>query len=105
MRRPRAAVRVRDLAREHTEDAIKTLVSVMNSEKSTPGEKTRAAVALLDRGWGKPLQSMDLAPHRRSVHELTDEELMAIAARGNFREPDVGSAIRSKSLPKPVQGH
>ena len=40
------------LARTHTEDAIKALVLALKS----PRERVPAAVALLDRGWGKPVQ-------------------------------------------------
>ena len=42
------------LAREHTAEAIETLVKVMRTSRS---ERVRcaAAVALLDRGWGKPV--------------------------------------------------
>lgn len=47
---------VRELAREHTVAAIKTLVKALKAK----GEKTRvaAAIALLDRGYGKPAQEL-----------------------------------------------
>jgi hypothetical protein len=42
------------LAREHTPAAIAALVAAL----SQPRERVAAAVALLDRGWGKPKQPM-----------------------------------------------
>lgn len=52
--RPRAEIRLKELAREHTPAAIDTLVKGLKAK----GERTRvaAAEALLDRGWGRPAQ-------------------------------------------------
>jgi hypothetical protein len=83
--RPKVIGPVRDLAREYTMDAIKTLVAVMRSKSSPAAAKVTAASALLDRGWGKPAQSLggsDDLPPIRTVHELSNEKLMEIAARG-----------------------
>lgn len=52
--RPRADVRVKELARAHTEQAIQTLVDALSNERTS----VAAAVALLDRGWGKPAQAI-----------------------------------------------
>jgi hypothetical protein len=43
---------VTELARAHTADAIRALVLALQS----PRERVPAAVALLDRGWGRPVQ-------------------------------------------------
>ncbi|TAA50992.1 MULTISPECIES: DUF5681 domain-containing protein [unclassified Shinella] len=56
--RPKADARVRELAQSQTENAIATLVSVMESLKSAPAARVAAATAILDRGWGKPLQAI-----------------------------------------------
>lgn len=45
----------RDLARRYTEEAILTLVAAMRS----PRERVPAAIALLDRGWGKPKETVE----------------------------------------------
>ena len=42
------------LAREHTPAAIAALVAALGKER----ERVSAAVALLDRGWGKPTQAI-----------------------------------------------
>jgi hypothetical protein len=54
--RPKVVAEVRELAREHTADAIQTLVSIMTNPKSAPAARVSAANALLDRGYGKPPQ-------------------------------------------------
>ena len=47
---------VKELARAHTGEAIQTLVSIMTNAKAAPAARVAAANALLDRGYGKPLQ-------------------------------------------------
>ena len=60
--RPKAALDIQALARQHTPDAINALVAAL----ANPRERVSAAVALLDRGWGKPTQPLagdaDAAP-------------------------------------------
>jgi hypothetical protein len=55
--RPKEDGAVKELAKEHTALAIETIVHLCEHGKA---ESTRlaAAVALLDRGWGKPAQSI-----------------------------------------------
>ncbi len=50
----KAPTEIRSLARSHTESAIKVLASIMNQPKASHAARVSAAVALLDRGWGKP---------------------------------------------------
>jgi hypothetical protein len=56
--------------------AIRTLASIMAKGKSESARVT-AATALLDRGWGKPEQSVEVV--RKSIREYSDAELLAIA--------------------------
>ena len=51
--RPRDEQKVAELARSYTREAIDTLVDIMRNGKD---ERVRGtgAMALLDRGWGKP---------------------------------------------------
>ena len=73
------AAKIRDLAREHGAKAIERLVALMDSRK--PAVALRAAEAVLDRGYGRPLQAMKLIedPPEKSksidLKQLTDEEL------------------------------
>ena len=48
------------LARMHTADAIDTLADVNNNPKAPAIARVAAANALLDRGWGKPTEHVEL---------------------------------------------
>ncbi len=52
--RPKGAFEARDLARKHTKAAIDKLFSIMQ-EGTSEQSQVSAAMALLDRGWGKPI--------------------------------------------------
>jgi HEAT repeat protein len=71
------------LAREHTEEAIDALVAALKH----PATRVSAATALLDRGYGKPVQTLS---HRviRSVADLTDQELDALLASEDELDKD-----------------
>lgn len=51
---------VAQLARLHTQEAIDCLVEVVTGKANEPRDRISAANALLDRGWGKPRESVDL---------------------------------------------
>jgi len=70
---------VKALAKEHTADAVQTLVEVMRSQKAPPAARVSAATALLDRGFGRPAQAIH---HSGSIaaSDMTDAELAAIAS-------------------------
>ena len=55
--RPKEVAEVRELARTHTEAAIARLAEWMASDD--PRASVAASIALLDRGWGKPMQQME----------------------------------------------
>ncbi len=50
---------IRSLARSHTESAIRTLAKIMTSGKAPAAARVSAAIALLDRGWGKAVQHIE----------------------------------------------
>ena len=52
--RPKSDVIIRDLARQHTEEALNTLIEIAGNKKAPPSSRVHAACAILDRGWGKP---------------------------------------------------
>lgn len=56
--RPKELQGIQQLARDHAEEAIKALVSVAKKGKSESA-RVAAATALLDRGFGKPAQTME----------------------------------------------
>jgi hypothetical protein len=65
-----AVINLSGLARAHTDKALAVLVKALDS----PDEKTAidAASRILDRGYGKPAQSVDLGsdPDRPLIHEI-----------------------------------
>jgi hypothetical protein len=74
--RPKAAETVRDLARSHTTEAMQALVKIATKGKSESA-KVQAATAILERGWGKPLQQVEVK--RTPFDELSPDELRAVA--------------------------
>jgi hypothetical protein len=49
---------LRSLARSHTRTALSVLVGLMRSADVAPAARISAAIAILDRGWGKPTQPL-----------------------------------------------
>lgn len=75
----KAPADIRSLARAHTETALRTLANVMAADEAPHSAKVSAAVALLDRGWGKPQQTVDMTVRKQIAKELSDDELAGIA--------------------------
>jgi hypothetical protein len=94
-RRRRAAGDVRELARRQTEAAIQALAETLISPKAPPAAKVSAAIALLDRGWGKVTQTVSFDAGRAVAEFLASLGMGALApgdpavARqpGELREP------------------
>lgn len=55
----KASMRLRELARTHTETAIATLVAILTDVEAPHSARVAAAEAILNRGWGKPAQPVD----------------------------------------------
>lgn len=51
-------IEIRSLARSHTETAINVLAGIMRKDEAPDAARIQAATALLDRGWGKPTQTI-----------------------------------------------
>ena len=77
--RPRAAHSIQELARKHAPEAIKTLADI--AKNGTPGARVSAAIALLDRAYGKAptFSTSDTQAFKRAI-DMTDDELAAIAS-------------------------
>jgi hypothetical protein len=73
--RPAVLKNLQALAREHTEEAIEALVVALKY----PATRVAAATTLLDRGYGRPVQTLNQRIIR-SVADLSDEELHSILA-------------------------
>ncbi len=64
---------IASLARAHTETVINVLVSLVKREDVAPAARISAGTALLDRGWGKPTQSVNLHDERPPITEIINE--------------------------------
>ena len=71
--------RSRPEAEKDAPEAIKTLADI--AKNGTPGARVSAAIALLDRAYGKPPQfNTGDTGNFRKVIDMTDDELAAIVA-------------------------
>lgn len=80
--RPKGEGDIREIARQHTAEALDTLAKICRSGKSESA-RVAAASAILDRGYGKPVQSVHNTPNDPA--ELSDGELARIASGGGER--------------------
>lgn len=78
---------VKAAARSHTAAAFETLVEAMQSEKAPWAARISAAIAVLDRAWGRPLQAVEHAgavaveqttTSQLDISSLSDDELDAL---------------------------
>lgn len=60
--RPKVVGEIRDLAREHTTLAVQTLVEIAGDKDQDARARVAACNSLLDRGYGRPAQSISLQP-------------------------------------------
>src|SRR3954468_2798965 len=72
--RPAIVSEIQALARSHTASAINTLVEIMQSASTAASARVAAAVALLDRGYGRPTSAVivetvvqDFSPEREAL--------------------------------------
>jgi hypothetical protein len=96
------------IARDYTADAVGTLVAIMSDPKTPAAARVTAAVAVLDRGHGRPIP---MAPEPPSpppydLSLLTGEELRTVAAaltimeRARARCPDNGAILALPGSPR-----
>lgn len=76
--RPKEDPEVKQLARTYSTEAIKRLVAWMRDDN--PKASVTACLALLDRAFGKPAQSLDISGDitSRHVREYATHELVAM---------------------------
>ncbi len=60
---------LREAARQHTQAALAALVDIMSDENAPAAARVNAASAILDRGHGKPTQSVDV-DHTANISNL-----------------------------------
>lgn len=76
--RPKVLEEIKSLAREHSETAINTLAAIAGDPKANASARVAAANVLLDRGYGKPLQTVEA--NINLIDRMTADEQAALAA-------------------------
>jgi hypothetical protein len=73
---------VKALARSVAPEAVKTLRNIMNDPKAPPAARIGAATAILDRGYGRPGQSIEVSGTVAAydLSTLSEEELDQLEA-------------------------
>lgn len=81
---------VRELAREHTTKAIKTLAALLDSDNDNA--RAAAANSIIDRGWGKAPQHISVTETPFDSLGLEDQRAIrdALAALAGSEEADAG---------------
>jgi hypothetical protein len=74
----RVVADVKAAARELTPEAVDTLKEAMADQKAPWAAKIAAAIAILDRGWGKPTQAVEA--NVSVLDRMIDDEQRAILA-------------------------
>ena len=75
--RPKVVGEVQALAREYSEEAISALRDIIRDKKAPPAARCVAANSILDRGYGRPSQTINQGLVDKPVDQMTDAELMA----------------------------
>lgn len=68
---------LRDLAQAHTESAVHALASLCSDEAQPGAVRVAAATALLDRGHGRPSQSLEI--EQKSAASVDPAALIALS--------------------------
>ena len=79
--KPKIIIEVARAAREYTQEALETLHKAMTAEKAPWAARISAACAILDRGWGRAPQQIEIR-RRVDPESLSDADLAAIIAEG-----------------------
>src|SRR4051795_13539841 len=86
--RPKEVAHVKELARQHTADAIATLAAIMSNSKEPAAARARAAEVLLNRAWGTPERTASI----NVTNEPTTERLIQII----LGDPELAAIIGAK---------
>lgn len=61
---------VEEIARGHTEEALSTLVKIMSGANYRESARVSAACAILDRGWGRAPQTVEIGNKDKQPFEV-----------------------------------
>jgi hypothetical protein len=95
---------VAKLARSRSEEALRTLVTIMREKKAPGNVRIKACEAVLHRGIGLPTQPVDITVQRLLAKRLVDLSSMSAGDRGaasgsgDRRHSGDGDSIRHRQL-------
>jgi hypothetical protein len=92
--KPLSRPEIEALARSHAPDAIEVLVNVATSERTAAVARVTAANSLLDRGYGKPRETVDMTTkiEAMTADEARAELVAELARIGVVQPKNQGSA-------------
>lgn len=77
--RPRVVMAVRDLAREHADEAVQVLASIMRDDDAPAGARISAAMEILNRGYGRPVDQKAMVIMSQQVERVLSPKEMTTA--------------------------
>ena len=100
--RSRAEGDVRALARQHTEEALQGILAIARSQKAPAQARLNAWTAILDRGYGRPGQTLALTDDRtvqeRNVMARLAEEFTRVAAETALEVADSRRQVQASII-------
>ena len=103
--RPRVILTVRDIAREHTEEAIETLAAIMRDDVAPAAARISACTELLNRGHGRPVDQRAMLMigaqlnSDRPVREWSTKEIIDRLADYETCSPNEHAVSISNAIP------
>ena len=88
--RPKKDIDLAALAQKHAQQAVLTLVEVMTNTESPPSARVSAAGEILDRGFGRAPQSLDVE-HKLSLGEEFEAFIREMTDRRAGRVIDIAA--------------
>src|SRR5262245_55919703 len=96
--RPKVVGEVQAHARECTQQAIETLQDIMHNNKAPAAARVAAANSLLDRGYGRPSQTINQSMTHTELEGMSEAELKAFIQRELEAAKDVSPALKRDGL-------
>lgn len=88
--RPRVVMAVRDLAREHADEAIQVLASIMSDTEAPASARISAATEILNRGYGRPVDQKAMVLMSQQIEraltprEMSTTQLIELILQGHL---------------------
>jgi hypothetical protein len=88
--RPKVVQSLVELASTHTTAAVETLIAIMENGDTPPSARVSAACAILDRGYGKPAQTVNQnIDEKRCATDWSRDELVAFLNDATGRTTEI----------------